>query len=84
MYETIPNLFALGNLMIKFNGLHYVEWSEMIQFQLGVTHFDLTLIMDEGPPIIIETNVDADKSLKEAWKRSMLDYWKAYLCCHRL
>lgn len=30
----------------------------------------LALIMDESPPIIIETGIDVEKSLHEAWERS--------------
>ena len=70
MYAAISNLFALDNLMVKFNGLNYAEWSEMIQFQLGVIDLDLALKMDKDPPIITKTNTDVDKSLKEAWEWS--------------
>ena len=70
MYTALPNMFALGNLMIKFNRLNYADWFEMIQFQLGVVDLDLALVMDESPPIVTETSTDADKSLYEAWERS--------------
>ena len=66
----MANMFDFGNLMIKFNGLSYNYWSEMIQFQLGVMDLYLTLIMDESPSIIRETNIDADKSLHETWEWS--------------
>lgn len=56
--------------MIKFNGLNYIDWSEIIWFELGEMDLDLTLIMDESPPITIEINIDDDKSLYEAWERS--------------
>lgn len=59
------NMFALDNLMIKFNELNYADWSETIQFQQGVVDSDLTLVMDESPPIITKTSIDADKSLYE-------------------
>lgn len=56
--------------MIKFNGLNYIDWSEIIWFELGEMDLDLTLIMDESPPITIEINTDDDKFLYEAWERS--------------
>ena len=70
MYIAMPNMFALGNLMIKFNGLNYADWFEMIQFQLGVVNLDLALVMDQSPLIIIETNTDVDKSLYKAQVQS--------------
>lgn len=66
----MANMFDFGNLMIKFNGLSYNYWSEMIQFQLGVMDLYLTLIMDEIPSIITETNIDDDKSLHKTWEWS--------------
>src|SRR5262249_12298704 len=63
-------LFALGNGMIKFNGLNYVEWSEQIQFQLGILDLDLEIISDEKPVAINETSTESDKTLYETWERS--------------
>ena len=64
------NLFALGNAVVKFNGLNYADWSEQIQFHLGVMDLDLALISDEKPTALTETSTEADKSLYEAWERS--------------
>ena len=66
MYAAMPNMFALSNIMVKFNGLNYADWSKIIQFQLGLLDLDLALIMDEKPAAI----TDDDKSLAEAWDRS--------------
>ncbi|CAL0309991.1 unnamed protein product [Lupinus luteus] len=63
------NAFALGNRCVKFNGLNYADWSEQIQFQLGVLELDLAIIMD-NEPTITETSSEADKTLYEAWERS--------------
>ena len=62
----MSNMFALGNLMIKFYGQNYNDWSKTIHFQLGVMDLDLTLIIDESPPIITKTSIDANKSLHKA------------------
>ena len=70
MFTASNNLFTLGNAMIKFNGLNYVEWSEHIQFHLGVLGLDFAVISDEKPTVITETNTESDKSLYEAWERS--------------
>ena len=49
------NLFGLGSGIVKFNGLNYVDWSEQINFQLGVMDLDLAIVMDEKPTAITET-----------------------------
>ncbi|KAJ1377091.1 hypothetical protein SESBI_49239 [Sesbania bispinosa] len=64
------NLFGLGNGVVKFTALNYDDWSEQIQFQLGVFDLDLAIVMDEMPSSITETSTDDDKSLYEAWQRS--------------
>ncbi|KAJ1434123.1 gag-polypeptide of LTR copia-type [Sesbania bispinosa] len=64
------NLFGLGNGVVKFTGLNYADWSEQIQFQLGVFDLDLAIVMDEMPPAITETSTDDEKSLYEGWQRS--------------
>ncbi|KAJ1434267.1 hypothetical protein SESBI_05616 [Sesbania bispinosa] len=64
------NLFGLGNGVVKFTGLNYADWSEQIQFQLGMFDLDLAIVMDEMPPAITETSTDDDKSFYEAWQRS--------------
>ncbi|KAK9089114.1 hypothetical protein Scep_028196 [Stephania cephalantha] len=63
-------MFALGNMMVKFNGLNYNDWSEQIQFQLGVMDLDLAIIVDEKPAAITEASSEEEKSLYEAWERS--------------
>ncbi|KAI5388380.1 hypothetical protein KIW84_074175 [Lathyrus oleraceus] len=56
--------------MTKFNGLNYADWSEMIQFQLGVMDLDMALIMDEKPAAIMEDSTKDERSLFKAWERS--------------
>ncbi|KAI5394334.1 hypothetical protein KIW84_061138 [Lathyrus oleraceus] len=62
-------MFALGNAMTKFNGLNYADWSEKIQFQLGVMNLDMALIMDEKPAAITEDSTEDEKALLEDWER---------------
>ena len=68
-YFAVINTFGLGNGVVKFNGLNYAEWSEQIQFQLGVLYLYETLINDK-PVAINETSSHDDKSYFEAWERS--------------
>ncbi|XP_014490205.1 uncharacterized protein LOC106752940 [Vigna radiata var. radiata] len=68
--EAYMNLAGLSNNVIKFNGLNYADWSEQIQFQLGVLDLDMAIMMDEIPAAIIETSTNDEKSLYEAWHRS--------------
>ena len=70
MFAASNNVFALGNAMIKFNGLNYAEWSEHIQFHLGVLGLDLAVISEEKPAAITGTSTESDKSFHEAWVRS--------------
>lgn len=56
--------------MVKFNGLNYVDWSEQIQFLLGVMDLDLAIVSDEKPATISETSTKDERSLYEAWERS--------------
>ncbi|KAF7814761.1 UBN2 domain-containing protein [Senna tora] len=67
--RIFTNLFAVGNGLLKFNGMNYVDWSEQIQFQLGAMDLDLAIV-SEKPAAITETSVEGAKSLYEAWKRS--------------
>ena len=62
-------MFAIGNGLIKFNGLNYADWSEQIQFQLGVMDLDLAIVYDMLVAIT-ETSTEADRSIYEAWEMS--------------
>ena len=68
-YFAVINTFSLGNGVVKFNGLNYAEWSEQIQFQLGVLYLDEALINDK-PATINKKSSHDDKSYFEAWERS--------------
>ncbi|WVZ16815.1 hypothetical protein V8G54_009797 [Vigna mungo] len=56
------NLAGLRNNVVKFNGLNYADWSEQIQFQLGVLDLDMSIMMDEMPAAITETSTNDEKS----------------------
>ncbi|XP_051146375.1 uncharacterized protein LOC127261971 [Andrographis paniculata] len=51
-----------------FNELNYSEWSQHIQFQLGVLGLDLPLHV-EKPPTITDTSSESEKSFYNAWER---------------
>ena len=59
------NMFALGNGLIKFNGLNYAEWSEQVQFQLGVMSLDMAIVSDRLEALT-EDSTDAQKTHFEA------------------
>ena len=61
MFAASTNMFAMGNGLIKFNGLNYADWSEQIQFQLGVMCLDMAIV-SEKPEAINEDSTDAQKS----------------------
>ena len=42
-----------------------MDWSEQIQFQLGVMDLDLAIVLKK-PIAIIETSIEVDKSFYEA------------------
>ena len=69
VFAATTNLFVMGNSMVKFNGMNYVDWYEQIQFQLSVMDLDLASI-SEKPAVITETSTNADKSYFETWERS--------------
>ena len=53
MLAVFTNLFGMDiNELVKFNGLNYADWSEQIQFQLGIMDLDLVIVCDEKPPTI--------------------------------
>ena len=63
-------MFSSSNPVIKFNGLNYAEWSEQINFQLGVMNLNLAIVTDGKPKAIMDTSTTAEKSYFEAWKKS--------------
>ena len=55
--------------MIKFNGLNFTEWSEQIQFHLGVLNLDLSLVNEKSAALTANSSAD-ERSFHDAWERS--------------
>ena len=69
MFAISINLLAMGNGLIKFNGLNYTDWFEQIQFQLGVMDSDLGIV-SKNSIAITKTSTEADRSIYEAQEQS--------------
>ncbi|XP_050919097.1 uncharacterized protein LOC127136602 [Lathyrus oleraceus] len=80
MFTVATNMFALGNAMTKFNGLNYADWSEKIQFQLGVMNLDMALIIDEKPATITEDNTEEGKAPLKVIEGGVQKEKKCYFC----
>ena len=51
------------------NGTNFSDWSEQVQFHLGVLDLDLALQTEKLPAIIEESSVE-EKTLSHSWERS--------------
>ena len=61
--------FGFVSLFIrKFNGLNFPEWSEQVQFHLGVLDLDLSLLTNKLAAII-ETNSAKQRYFYKVWER---------------
>ncbi|GAV72124.1 UBN2 domain-containing protein [Cephalotus follicularis] len=54
---------------MKFNGLNFSEWSEQVQFHLGVLDLDLALSTDKSAALT-DTSSTEQRSFHKAWERS--------------
>ena len=64
---SIPvSLHSHASSVSLFNGLNFSNWSEQVQFHLGVLDLDLALHVEEPPTITDETS-DDEKALYKAW-----------------
>jgi len=52
-----------------FNGLNFLDWSEQVQFHLGVLDLDLAFQV-EKPAAITDANSNKEKAHYKAWERS--------------
>jgi len=48
-------LHSQASSIVKFNGLNFPEWSEQVQFHLGVLDLDLALLTNK-PAAITKTS----------------------------
>ena len=63
------SLHSQASSIVKFNELNFPEWSEQVQFHLGVMDLDLTLLTDK-PAAITETSSAEQRSFHKTWEKS--------------
>ncbi|XP_052728581.1 uncharacterized protein LOC108321215 [Vigna angularis] len=69
---TVPvpvSLYSLATSVPVFNGLNFPDWSEQVQFHLGVLDLDLALQV-EKPAVITDISSIEEKAHYKAWERS--------------
>ncbi|GAV80451.1 UBN2 domain-containing protein, partial [Cephalotus follicularis] len=62
------SLHSQASSIMKFNGLNFSEWSEQVQFHLGVMDLDLALSTDK-PAALTDTSSTEQRSFHKAWER---------------
>ena len=63
------SLHSQASSIVKFNGLNFHEWSEQIQFHLGVLDLDSALLYDK-PAAITDSSNDDERFFHNAWEKS--------------
>ena len=63
------SLQSQATSVIKFNGLNFSEWSEQVQFHLGVLDLDSALL-SEKPAALTDASSADQRSFHKAWERS--------------
>ncbi|GAB2290772.1 hypothetical protein Dimus_038117 [Dionaea muscipula] len=63
------SLQSQASSVTVFSGLHFSEWSEQVNFYLGVLDLDLALLQDKPVDITDDSTKDERFELKE-WERS--------------
>ena len=67
---SVPvSLHSHASYVPILNGTNFSDWSEQVQFHLGVLDLDLALRI-ERPPAIIEESSAEEKTLSHSWERS--------------
>jgi hypothetical protein len=67
---SIPvSLHSHASSVPILNGTNFSDWSEQVQFHLGVLDLDLAL-RTEKPPTITEESSAEEKTLSHSWERS--------------
>ena len=66
----VPNILhsSISSVLV-FNGLNFSNWSEQVQFHLGVLDLDLAL-QEEKPAAITDTSSNEEKAYYKAWEKS--------------
>ena len=60
MFYSFSKCGCIGKCCCQVQRANYADWFKQIQFQLGVMDFDLTIVTNEKPAAVIETNTEAD------------------------
>ena len=68
IYFAAISLHSQASSVTVFNGLNFSEWSEQVNFHLGVLDLDLSLL--EEKPVITIDSIEEEKSKLKAWERS--------------
>ena len=68
MFAAI-SLYSHAFVVTVFNGLNFSEWSQQVNFHLGVLAFDLALLKEKLVDIT-NTSSEAEKLNHKAWDRS--------------
>lgn len=67
---SVPvSLHSHASSVPLFNGINFPDWSEQIQFHLGILDLDLAL-QAEKPAAITDESSNDEKSFHKAWERS--------------
>jgi len=67
---SVPvSLHSRASSVPVFNGLNFPDWSEQVQFHLGVMDLDLALLV-EKPTVITDASSNEEKAHYKAWVRS--------------
>ncbi|XP_031257536.1 uncharacterized protein LOC116115537 [Pistacia vera] len=57
-----------ASYIVKFNGFNYNEWSEQVEYYLGIQNLDLAL-MTKKPIDLTKNNTDEERSFHKEWER---------------
>ncbi|RVX17796.1 hypothetical protein CK203_004186 [Vitis vinifera] len=67
---SVPvSLHSHASSVLILNGTNFSDWSEQVQFHLGVLDIDLALRTEKPPAITEESSVE-EKTLSHSWERS--------------
>ena len=62
-------LHSQSTFVLVFNGLNFSDWSEKVQFHLGVLDLDLAIRI-EKPAAITDDSSNKEKTHYMAWEKS--------------
>ena len=65
----IVSIYLIAASVPILNGTNFLDWSEQVQFYLGVTNLDLAL-WTEKPTAITDSSSVEEKAIYQSWERS--------------